>query len=561
MAIVGLVDTESGAAVDPEDILPAQVSVGEIAAGNETELRSYSPADVVALIDAHAPNGGGVGSSCYVDNANGSDETGDGSQGDPWASVSYAVAQAAEGDTIYVVHTGVDYAGANMNKDGMTLVAADPRQLPTFTSTIGIAANNVAIRDIRIADVTGQGIDSNGNYSNRTIERVQIDNVTSNGILIAQGTGAVIRDCVIAYPGNTGIALMGSANNRLSDTLVEGNIIFGSPTNDGITIHSDGSFNPVGQNHIIRNNRCTNNEEQGIDIDSGQFVRCENNYCSENGIGGLSIGSLAANVVISGNQIINNNGGIYVAAADDVLLSANNVQGRNATTLLSFVDATNVRLYGNSVVSSHYAGALVDFSGSSIASITAIGNSFVRLAKSGSSQLRILTAGLLPGGEFAFDKNRWYDALGTGQRLWYNADDGLLFLAEWNGSVGVGTDFEVAPYFPIPSSEYAEQLYSATTNGDVTLSLANGLFQRFVLDAARQITLPGSPGAVAAHVSLLIDCAGFTPTWNTSPAIIWMTDAGSAPTLNTTSGKLNRLDFEWDHGSTAWLGYLLRAQA
>jgi hypothetical protein len=41
--------------------LPAQVSSGEIAAGTEIALRSYSPADVVALIDEHSPAGEGGG--------------------------------------------------------------------------------------------------------------------------------------------------------------------------------------------------------------------------------------------------------------------------------------------------------------------------------------------------------------------------------------------------------------------------------------------------------------------------------------------------------------------
>ncbi len=40
--------------------LPAQITSGEITAGTETALRSYSPADVVSLIDEHAEGGGSV---------------------------------------------------------------------------------------------------------------------------------------------------------------------------------------------------------------------------------------------------------------------------------------------------------------------------------------------------------------------------------------------------------------------------------------------------------------------------------------------------------------------
>lgn len=40
--------------------LADQVSGAEITAGTETELRSYSPADIVAIVDAHGAGGGGA---------------------------------------------------------------------------------------------------------------------------------------------------------------------------------------------------------------------------------------------------------------------------------------------------------------------------------------------------------------------------------------------------------------------------------------------------------------------------------------------------------------------
>jgi hypothetical protein len=106
---------------------------------------------------------------------------------------------------------------------------------------------------------------------------------------------------------------------------------------------------------------------------------------------------------------------------------------------------------------------------------------------------------------------------------------------------------------------YTETLYTTTSSGNITIDLANGNFQRFTLDAARQFTMPPDPGAVAQSFVLLIDCAGFTPTWNTSPPIKWLTADGNAPTLVTTSGKRNVLSFIWDDsnaGTGYWLGFL-----
>jgi hypothetical protein len=47
--------------------LPAQVSSSEITTGTETGLRSFSPADVVAIVEAHAPTGGASSVSALTD--------------------------------------------------------------------------------------------------------------------------------------------------------------------------------------------------------------------------------------------------------------------------------------------------------------------------------------------------------------------------------------------------------------------------------------------------------------------------------------------------------------
>jgi hypothetical protein len=105
-----------------------------------------------------------------------------------------------------------------------------------------------------------------------------------------------------------------------------------------------------------------------------------------------------------------------------------------------------------------------------------------------------------------------------------------------------------------------ETRYAATTTGNVTLNLANGNLQRFILDANRQFTLPADPGDVGQSFTLIIECATFTPTWAGSPAIKWLTVDGTAPTLTVTADKVNVLTFLWDDTDSRWLGFLAGAE-
>lgn len=105
-------------------------------------------------------------------------------------------------------------------------------------------------------------------------------------------------------------------------------------------------------------------------------------------------------------------------------------------------------------------------------------------------------------------------------------------------------------------SNYKEKRHAATTTGDVTIDLANGNVQRFILDAARQFTMPPDPGDFAQSFVLILECATFTPTWNTSPVIEWLTSDGTAPTLVTTANLVNVLTFIWDDTDSRWLGFL-----
>lgn len=106
-------------------------------------------------------------------------------------------------------------------------------------------------------------------------------------------------------------------------------------------------------------------------------------------------------------------------------------------------------------------------------------------------------------------------------------------------------------------TNYKETLYApAATSGNVTLDLANGNVQRFILGGNHQFTMPASPGAFGQAFTLILECATYTPTWNTSPAIKWLTADNTAPSLVVTANLVNVLTFVWENAKTRWLGFL-----
>ena len=142
----------------------------------------------------------------------------------------------------------------------------------------------------------------------------------------------------------------------------------------------------------------------------------------------------------------------------------------------------------------------------------------------------------------------------TGQQISAAAKFGTT-----SGTVCQGNDSRVTGALPASGgtrTNYRETRYTVTTSGNITLDLANGNVQRLILDANRQITLPGDPGDVGQSFVLILECATFTPTWNSSPAIKWLTSDGTAPTLVTTANLVNVLSFVWDDTDSRWLGFL-----
>lgn len=105
--------------------------------------------------------------------------------------------------------------------------------------------------------------------------------------------------------------------------------------------------------------------------------------------------------------------------------------------------------------------------------------------------------------------------------------------------------------------DYREKLKAATTTANTTFDLSLGTVQRWILDAARQFTMPADPGAFGKSFVLILEPATHAVTWEVaSPLLEWLTNDGAAPTLVTDANLVNVLTFIWDDIDSRWLGFL-----
>lgn len=103
-----------------------------------------------------------------------------------------------------------------------------------------------------------------------------------------------------------------------------------------------------------------------------------------------------------------------------------------------------------------------------------------------------------------------------------------------NGNVGFGTDTPTQKLDVVGGIKWTgstnENVYTITDGASVDLDPSNGTIQLWTLGASRS---PGATGfASGQSMTLMIDDGdAYTITW---PSVTWKTDAGVAPTLNTT---------------------------
>jgi hypothetical protein len=212
-----------------------------------------------------------LGQAYYVDAAIGSDDTGDGSETDPWGTIQYAAAQIGAGDTV-LINAGVYDGGTVVNTSG---TAGEP---------ITFRANGSGVI------IEGSGGDQDAFFITEAdyivVEGLTIQHADRAGLRISLSDHVTIRSCTFADNGRWGVF------TDFSDyTLVEDSESFGAVEEHGIYISNSSDY-PMIRGNILHHNHANGLHMNG-DISQGgdgviSFGLIEGNIIYENGVGGGS---------------------------------------------------------------------------------------------------------------------------------------------------------------------------------------------------------------------------------------------------------------------------------
>jgi parallel beta-helix repeat protein len=225
------------------------------------------------------------GQTYYVD-PGGSDDAGDGSEGDPWETIQHAANQITAGDTV-LINPGT-YAG------GITI------------DTSGTASEPITFQ------ANGSGVVINGSGGERdaffieNADYIVVDGLTIQyadraGIRISLSDYVTIRNCTLANNGTWGLF------TDFSDyTLAEGNESYGAVDEHGIYISNSSDY-PTIRGNILHHNHANGLHMNG-DLSMGgdgiiSHALVEDNIIYENGTGGGS----GINMDGVTNSIVRNN--------------------------------------------------------------------------------------------------------------------------------------------------------------------------------------------------------------------------------------------------------------
>ncbi len=304
----------------------------------------------------------------YVDIAAGSDLTGDGTSGNPWRHITFALTQAAAPATVRVrpgtYDTTVDGDGFSevfplQLVDGVTIVSTDGAVMTTIDAEGSgrvIEADGVgAGTRIEGFTIIGGSITGHGagvyifNASPEIVSNVITGNSTTGsssaeqggGIYVGGSSAAVIENNEITnniadginsgYGG--GIALSGSntAGTRIENNLIEGNTV--GPTS---SVYGGGIY--VTSNAEIRGNRIHGNIMIGTGYGGGVYASSQtqliqnsivDNTGAEYGGGiygsGLSATSVIENNIVAGNSAALSGGGMLLRNGSNVTVFNNTI--------------------------------------------------------------------------------------------------------------------------------------------------------------------------------------------------------------------------------------------
>jgi hypothetical protein len=161
----------------------------------------------------------------YVNNSGGSDSASRGRSHEPLSTIAQAVTNASASQTIFL-HTGSSsYAGASLNKAGLTLwgqgttftlgpltIASGAK--PVVNSTLTLAANTLTVSSLDVSTGSSTGLTNAGTITGATVENgVTVTTTTGTAVSLNNAGGSFTFQAVSANGGSNGIVLQNTTGS------------------------------------------------------------------------------------------------------------------------------------------------------------------------------------------------------------------------------------------------------------------------------------------------------------------------------------------------------------
>ncbi|WP_406660946.1 NosD domain-containing protein [Methanolobus sp. ZRKC3] len=241
-----------------------------------------------------------------------------GSAGEDYSSISAALANAADGDTI-IVSDGT--YNENIVVDREVTIRSQSGAVSTIVNSssdsdaFDITASNVIINGFTVTGASASSMV--GIYLNSTSNCTVSNNiVTGNycGIDLDSSSNNTLSNNNASLNDNYGISLDSSSNNSLANNTANGNYY-------GINFY-------YSSNNEITNNNASNNENHGIYLSNSNNNELVNNHAVVNDYYGIFLTSSSSNN-LTGNNASGNNCGIRFSSSDNNYLTGNNASNND----------------------------------------------------------------------------------------------------------------------------------------------------------------------------------------------------------------------------------------
>ena len=283
----------------------------------------------------------------YVD-PGGSDTTGDGSSGNPWASIRFAASQV-QADDLVLINPGVYEGGVIVETDG------------TASEPIIFRANGEGVV------IEGSGGERDAFFINDSdyiiVEGITIQHAERAGLRISLSDHVSVRRCTFADNGRWGLF-----TDFSNYTLVEDSESYGAVLEHGIYISNSSDYPTIRHNRLHHNQGCGLHMNGDISMGGDGVISSglvEGNIIYENGLGGGSGINMdgVTDTIVRNNLLYNNYAsGISLYQIDGGSGSQNNLLLNNTIVMpadgrwainIPDVNDTNNQLFNNILYNYH----------------------------------------------------------------------------------------------------------------------------------------------------------------------------------------------------------------